>query len=411
MVSLTREKDKLMLNAVQSFQSLRFERPVYGVGLMSGTSVDGIDAALVRFTSGRPDGIELIAFHETPFSAETRARIFAAMDPDSSSVEDVCQLHVELGERFAQAALNCIQAAKIEADAVDFIASHGQTVYHIPAPDEARGWRTPSTLQLSSPAVIVERSGITTISDFRQRDMTAGGVGAPLIPFVDAVLFSDPGEDVVCQNIGGISNCTLLKRDKSVIAFDTGPGNMVMDWLMRKHTGEAFDRNGERAAVGTSPAGVVEAAMENPFFRRKPPKATGHEDFGEAFCEWFDRECGSVSLEDKLAAALELTAHSIVEAYSHFLAPQAELKRIIVSGGGEKNPTLMTKLNTLAPQWDWRASADFGVPSQAKEAIGFAILGLATLCGIPANVPSVTGANHSVILGSITPGGKYRTQF
>ncbi|MBZ0257098.1 anhydro-N-acetylmuramic acid kinase, partial [bacterium] len=290
---------------------------------MSGTSVDAIDAALVRFESGNHLETTLVAYAETPLSDELRKRIFAAMNPEQASVDLICQLNVELGEAFADAACNVVNEAGLSLEQINLIASHGQTVYHISVRDEKRNWLTPSTLQLGSPSVIAQQTGVTTIADFRAADMAAGGVGAPLIPFVDAVLFGDPEQDVICQNIGGIANCTLLHRNGDVIAFDSGPGNMVMDQIIQMRAGLRFDKNGERAQQGSVLTELLDKALAHAYFQQAPPKATGREDFGDAFVLWFVQESAGAELNDLLATALEMTAVSITKAYQDYLNPIA----------------------------------------------------------------------------------------
>ncbi|MDP8243266.1 MAG: anhydro-N-acetylmuramic acid kinase [Candidatus Hinthialibacter antarcticus] len=393
---------------INQFKNIKLQRPLYAVGLMSGTSVDAVDAALVRFESSEQLEITLVEFTETAIPEELRQRIFAAMNPAESPVDLICQLNVELGELFADAVFNLARQSNTPLDKIDFIASHGQTAYHIPVKDEARNWRTPSTLQLGSPSVIAARTGVTTVGDFRAADMAAGGVGAPLIPFVDAVLFGDPAQDVICQNIGGIANCTLLHHRGDIIAFDSGPGNMVMDQLMQAQTSQRYDKNGECAQQGQVLTALLEKALAHPYFQKAPPKATGREDFGEEFVRWLISESAGAKLNDLLATALELTASSITQSYQNYLYPIAEPKRVIVSGGGVRNAYLMQRLRALAPELQWQASDDAGVLSDAKEALGFAMLGLATLHSVPSNVPSVTKAKRPVVLGSISPGRGFR---
>ena len=389
----------------QRLRALCRERAVCGIGLMSGTSVDAVDAALVEI-GGREDfPLRLLAFEEIPFDDSMRARLLTAMDLEASRVDELCQLNAELGERFAKAALAVLRRAGARTDDVRFIGSHGQTFYHVPVVDPARGWRIPSTLQLGDPCRIAERTGITTVAGFRERDMAAGGIGAPLIPFVDAFLFADSSRDVLCQNLGGIANCTLLRRGGEMMAFDTGPGNMLMDALVRKHhPGQRCDRDGALARQGRVLADLLRDALEHPFFHQTPPKATGHETFGRAYLDWFDSRGGSASLPDRLATACELTVLSIHQAYQRFIFPCATPEEVIVSGGGTQNPWLMQRLAEHCPELRWKRIDNFGLASSAKEAAGFAVLAYATLCGIPANIPSVTGAKRSVILGQIIPG-------
>ena len=321
-----------------------------GIGLMSGTSVDAVDAALVEFLPSHDPPVQLIAYHEETIQSNFRERIQTAMCPQRSSVELICQLNFEIGNLFAQAARIVVEKAGMDIDQVDFIGSHGQTVQHIPQCDTERGWLTPSTLQLGDPCVIAELTGILTVADFRIRDMAAGGIGAPLIPFVDAFLFAQPDRDILCQNIGGIANCALIRHDGEIVAFDSGPGNMVMDLLTQNCcNGLRFDRDGRLAEKGTVISALLNKAQAHPFFQEKPPKATGHELFGMNYVEWFINQAGGALVEDLIATACELTARSIVQAYRDFIFPEGNPDTVIVSGGGAKNGTLMRRLTELCP--------------------------------------------------------------
>ncbi len=372
---------------------------------MSGTSLDAVDAALVEIVLSREPPVKLIAYHETEISHELRGRIQTAMHPRRSSVDLICQLNVELGELYAEAVCHVAKKGGVSLDGIDFIGSHGQTIYHIPHPQLERDWKTASTLQIGEPCIIAERTGITTVADFRLRDMAAGGVGAPLIPFVDAFLFADPQRDVLCQNIGGIANCTLIRRDGRILAFDSGPGNMVMDLLVRRFRPDLrCDVDGRLARRGQVLDYLLTEALAHPFFAQSPPKATGHETFGGEFVDWFVRASRDAAIEDLIATAAELTAGSISDAYRKWIFPSATPTEVIVSGGGVKNSFLMELLRNRCPEVRWRKIDEWGIPSDAKEAMGFSVLGYATLCGIPANVPGATGANHAVVLGKIIPG-------
>ncbi|MEW6237259.1 MAG: anhydro-N-acetylmuramic acid kinase [Candidatus Omnitrophota bacterium] len=399
--------DYTLFDGCRQLRQAAGRQPLLGIGLMSGTSIDAVDAAVVRFAPCGDLPITLMGYVEKEIPPEWRERILLAMNPTKSSTPLVCQLNMELGKLFAEAALEAARRAGVSMQDVDFIGSHGQTIYHIPRADPARDWRTPSTLQIADPCVIAERTGVLTVGDFRVRDMVAGGVGAPLIPFADAFLFAHPDEDRLCQNIGGIANCTLLRRDGILLAFDSGPGNMIMDALIRRSgSGQHFDADGALARQGRVIPALLQAALTHPYFAIQPPKATGHELFGEAFVDWFVEQSPQALLTDRLATACELTAQSIARAYRDFVYLLSQPKQVIVSGGGAKNPFLLQKLQAAAPELQWRAIDEFGLPADAKEAAGFAILAFATLHNIPANVPSATGAHSPVILGKIAPGGK-----
>lgn len=383
-------------------RQLRMDEPVYGIGLMSGTSVDAVDAALVVIDTNQTQQLEVVEFIEHSIPGDLRQRILHSMQPDQSHVDRICQLNMEIGELFSNAAQQLLDISSIPKETISFIGSHGQTVYHIPVVDPARGWNTPSTLQLGSISVIAERTGITTVGDFRTRDMAAGGTGAPLIPFFDAFMFANQSKDVLCQNIGGIANCTLIQTNGTISAFDSGPGNMVMDALMTHFfDGKRYDSNGEVARSGTVNDTVIHSLLQHPYFQQSPPKATGHEDFGSAFVDHFLKAL-DWKPEDALATACELTAQSIVNAYRNFVFSKAKPTQVIISGGGTKNAYLLERLQTLCSEVEWNSIDQYGISSDAKEAAGFALLAFATLNGIPSNIPSVTGANYEVVLGTIS---------
>jgi anhydro-N-acetylmuramic acid kinase len=328
------------------------------------------------------------------------------------SVEEICELNFLLGERFAEAALAVIRRAKVELRQIAAVGSHGQTIHHLPKA------RTPSTLQIGEPAIIAERTGITTIADFRVRDMAAGGQGAPLVPFADWALFGDSSRSRIVQNIGGIGNLTFLQpRAKlgDVIAFDTGPGNMVIDAVMHalSRGRETYDRNGRWAARGTVSEKLLAEMMRHPFLKRRPPKTTGREEFGEAFVQEILSSARRMRLrpEDIVATTTAFTAASIAGAYKRFVFPK--LKRsarnelqIILGGGGAKNPVLRRMLVERVDNAEFLTHEDFGIANSAKEALAFAILAHETLAGRPGNVPGATGAKRPVVLGKIVPGGK-----
>ncbi len=394
-----------MLTAYQQLRNIELDSPVLAIGLMSGTSMDAVDAALVSISPCGDPQIKLIAYQETLIPSRLHKRLNDAIHLEHSNVELLCQINFEMGDLFAQAAMAVASKANIELKEVDLIGSHGQTISHIPTTNKSRGWLKPSTLQIGDSCVIAERTGVITVGDFRVSDMAAGGIGAPLIPFVDAFLFAQNDQDVICQNIGGIANCTLIQRDGGILAFDSGPGNMVMDLIIQKMIkGARYDKNGELAKKGTVIPNLLETSLKHPYFDKIPPKATGHEDFGGQFVQQFLMQCEGNALEDILATACELTAQSITDAYRKFIFPHGSPKECIVSGGGVKNEFLMQRLQNLCPELHWQSIDKYGISSDAKEAIGFAILAFSTLCGIPANIPQVTGADHAVVLGKIAPG-------
>jgi anhydro-N-acetylmuramic acid kinase len=380
------------------------------IGLISGTSADGIDAAVVDIVRQAGEVcIHPLAWLTLPIPDDLRARIFGTSDPQIGRVDDVCRLDALLGEWFARAARAVAEKAAMTLDEVDLIASHGQTIYHAVGRDE----EPPSTLQIGEPAVIAERTGRTVVADFRPRDVAAGGQGAPLAPYVDYLLFADARVARAVQNIGGIANVTYIptgaNRD-DVIAFDTGPGNMVLDALARALYGRPFDRDGEIATKGRIDEELLGVLLADPFYAAPPPKSTGREHYGAPFVEELRRRAVARGLrdEDLLATATALTVRSIANGYRRFLA---RVDEVIVSGGGADNQTLTRWLadavRTAHPHAIVRRSDDLGVPSKAKEAIIFAVLGYETIHGRTGTLPGSTGASRAVVLGTIVPGSNY----
>ncbi|MHB9130263.1 MAG: anhydro-N-acetylmuramic acid kinase [Armatimonadota bacterium] len=379
-------------------------RPRRIVGLMSGTSLDGVDAALIEVRGGIPfDSLRVLGFFTRAYSPDERARILNLLQPQIN-LPDLLTANVWLGEIFAEAALRVISQAGLMPEEVDAVASHGQTIWHIPPHDGEQG----ATLQIGEPAVIAERTGLLTVADFRPRDMAAGGQGAPLVPFADYLLFRSEESSVAVQNIGGIANVTYLPRGcrpEDIIAFDTGPGNMIIDAVISLATQgqETYDKDGKHAAKGTVQATLLNELMSNPYFALPPPKSTGRELFGMTFAEGLYCNFHG-NLDDLIATVTAFTAESIARAYRDFLLPHGAIDEVILGGGGSYNPTLRAMLAERLPGIPVHTHEDHGLSSEAKEAVAFAILGHATLCGVPANVPSATGAAHPVILGHITPG-------
>ena len=374
-----------------------------GIGLMSGTSADSIDAACVRF-AGAPPRLdwELLSFVTLPMTAELRQEIFAAFRPETGTVDKLCQLNFTLGEWFAKASLEAVKAANLTPAQVDFIGSHGQTVWHIP-PNSGEG--VASTLQLGNPAVIAERTGITVVSDFRSRDMAAGGQGAPLVPFVDKLLLSHPTLSRAVQNIGGIGNVTWLPAGGAgeAFGFDTGPGNMLLDRAAEVLTqGQMHcDMDGKMAFAGTVQENFLQKWMsEEPYFTRKPPKSTGRELFGVQRCDVYLKEMAGLSKEDILATLTAFTARSTAEAYKNFLPALPD--EVLLCGGGARNPAIAAMLQKELPTSRIGRTEDAGLPGDSKEAVAFAVLGYETMNRRPGNLPAATGASGPVVLGSIT---------
>ncbi len=385
------------------------------VGLMSGTSMDGITAALAEIRDRGPAGsgsreevhVRLVAFETVPFSKELRQRLMALVG--SGTVGELCSLNFYLGELFAKAALRVIERAGLSPDDVDLIGSHGQTVCHLPRGLEALGeFSRSSTLQIGEIDVIAERTGITTVGDFRPKDMAAGGEGAPLIPYLDWQLFRSGERHRVLLNLGGIANITYLPAGASlgdVQAFDVGPGNMLIDGAVRALTRREllYDPEGQLAAQGRVCEGLMQTLLRHPFIRQAPPKTTGREDFGERFLAQVLDEARKreLSLHDILATVTAFTAEAVAINCQTFLGPIDEL---IVSGGGAHNRTLLRLLSEKLPNVLITTTDAYGIPVEAKEALGFALLAYQALHRRPNNVPRATGAKHPVIMGKISWG-------
>lgn len=372
------------------------------IGLMSGTSADGIDAALVEIAGDDAKQWRLLKHVQTPFSADLHSEVLACMTERDGSVARICALNVALGEAFAVATLRVGNEAGVSLSDIDAIGCHGQTVWHMPAQ---------ATLQIGEPAVIAERTGVTVVSNFRARDIAAGGQGAPLVALVDALLLTHPTKTRAAQNIGGIANVTFLPAGaaQGAFAFDTGPGNMLIDDALRRltHGAQQCDLDGAIAAQGCVHDTLLHELMQHPFLQMQPPKTTGREMFGAHFGAqvWADAAARAISPRDVIATLTMFTAASIADAYRRFLPASPD--EVIVSGGGARNPTLMRMLQMqLGERTCVMTSDDAGIPSDAREAIAFAILAHETLHGRVGNLPAATGARHAVVLGSVTPGGR-----
>ncbi|USZ78429.1 anhydro-N-acetylmuramic acid kinase (plasmid) [Halorussus vallis] len=378
---------------------------------MSGTSLDGVDAACcrVRRDGNEPRGYDVCveSFVTRPYDAAFRERL-AATCGEAGTVTDACELNVALGAVFAAAAGEAADAAGIGLEDVDVIGSHGQTIRHVPEPkslpcgDELR-----STLQIGDGSVITERTGVPTVSDFRTADIAVGGHGAPLVPFADLALLAASDRFRVAQNVGGIANCTALPPDpdrEDVFAFDTGPGNVVIDGVVESLTDgeQTYDRDGRLARAGTVDDVLLEECLDDDYFRAEPPKTTGRKQFGRSYAREFLKSCRARSLsdEDVVATATALTAHSVADAYRQFLPRTPD--EVIVSGGGAHNSTLVGMLDA-AIDAEVRTVEEYGVGADAKEAVAFALLAAAALDGVPNNIPNATGASRSVVMGKRCP--------
>ena len=365
------------------------------VGLMSGTSIDGIDAALVDISGRSPNlRIKILSWAIYPFPKGMKEKILSG--------EDICRLNFELGELFAQGVYKICKKGKIPLEKIAFIGSHGQTICHL---------GRAGTLQIGEPSVIAERTGITTVADFRPRDIAAGGFGAPLAPYLHWMLFHHPRRHRAVHNIGGISNLTFIPRGAGidqVIGFDTGPGNMVIDGLLRETTNNrtTYDHGGRIAARGVVSLKFLKELLKHPFILKRPPKTSGREEFGRPFVQKVLKRGWALGLrlEDIVATATAFTAVSIAENYRRFVFRRGVPDEIIFGGGGVHNAALMTMIRAELPDIRIVTFDDYGIPADAAEAVCFAVLAYETLRGRPTNIPSVTGAKEKVVLGKIVPG-------
>jgi anhydro-N-acetylmuramic acid kinase len=381
-------------------------------GIMSGTSADGIDVAFTRITPNlvgppRPD-LKLLAHAGFPFPPALRRAVLAAMNAEAIATAELARLNWRLGQAYSEALSRTLERNPCR---LDLIGCHGQTIYHQATPARYLGRDAACTWQIGEVAMLAQQSGVPVVSNFRPADMVVGGQGAPLVPLLDYVLFRHATRGRVLQNLGGVGNLTALPANAGplqVVAFDTGPGNMVIDQLMQQLFGKPFDRGGKTGARGEVLMPVVEALLREPFFQLRPPKSAGREQFGSDYAARFLEACRSVggSPEDTIASATALTARSVGLAYSSFLFKSMHNTPVdfVVSGGGARNQTLMQMLREqLEPQGcTVQASDDLGLPAEAKEAAAFALLAYETWHRRPGNIPSATGAARPAILGQIT---------
>ena len=380
-------------------------------GVMSGTSADGIDVALVRIShsKARPK-IRLLAHHAVAYSPALREAVLAAMNARRTSAAELARLNWRLGIAYAEAVSDAIAKHSVK---LDLAACHGQTIYHQGKPALYAGRRIACTWQLGEPALTAAKIGVPVVSNFRPADMAVGGQGAPLVPFLDYVLFAHPKRARVLQNIGGIGNLTLIpaaaKADQ-LLAFDTGPGNMVIDALMERLFHKRFDRNGSVAKGGRVLPRVIDTLLRDRYFVEPPPKSAGREQFGAEFAARVLSMCRQESKkpEDVIATATALTAETIAASYRRFVQPLTKTRAVdyILSGGGARNAALVSMLRERLESAHCRLMLidETGLPSQAKEAVAFALLAWRTWHRLPSNVPSATGAQRAAVLGEICYG-------
>lgn len=387
------------------------------IGLMSGTSVDAIDAVLAEIEGHASEArAQVLAFQSYPFPPGMRERIFALFRPETAKVDQICYLDFLIGELFAEAVNALLKDCRLDAETVDLVGSAGQTIWHAPRPvKEEMGveWidhpiQTRSTLAIGQSAVIAERTGIITIGDLRVRDVAAGGHGAPLIAYADWVLCGSKTLGRCVQNIGGIGNVTYLPPDAKlgeVIAFDTGPGNMVIDALTELATSGRmkYDRDGQLARSGKIREPILTEWMRNPYFDLRPPKTTGRERFGIQFAQraFAMAQSHAVPVEDLIATATAMTAHSIARAYRDWIQPLGPIDEVILGGGGSRNGYLIEMLRDQMPGVRLLRHEDIGIDSKAKEPLAMAIIANDSLMGLPTNAPGATGGRPSV-LGKIS---------
>ena len=392
---------------MKTLQDILQKDPLIVIGLMSGTSADGMDAALTEIT-GRSTSMRVrqIAYVSLPYPESVRNEILRLASGRHGGSHDLALFHFYLGHQAADACREVCRKAGISLADVDLVGSHGQTLWHIPEGEDYLGVKLKATLQLGEPSVIAEALGCPVVSDFRVRDMAAGGLGAPLVPYTEYLLYRREDRCVGLQNIGGIGNLTIIPRGadlKEVSAFDTGPGNMVIDQLTDIVTGgkQHFDADGKLALAGQVSSALLSWMMDDPYLSALPPKTTGRETYGDAYVRQLLSKARELNLSDCdiIATATAFTAETIRYAMDHFCHPRPE--ELIVGGGGCRNPALMRFLRKRLDLPVMR-NEDLGYDSDAKEAVAFAMLAAECIHGVCNNVPSVTGAVHPVVMGKIS---------
>lgn len=388
-------------------------QPLKVMGLMSGTSVDGVDACLAELSmlNGRLK-YQILATHTLDMPVDLRTRLLRCMADKAMGLEELCALNVAVGELFADTAVGLLKEHNIPASQVDCIGSHGQTIFHWPPPpaNSSEPGRLGGTLQIGEPSIIAEKTGIYTIADFRPRDMAAGGQGAPLVCFADLLLFQDEQLGRCIQNIGGIANVTVVpprekheRGQQPVLAFDTGPGNMLMDAAMSHFYGKAYDENGAIASNGKIQPTLLNDLLKHPYFKLSPPKTTGREQFGEHYFKEKLAQFPEIEPADWLATLTELTAQTLADSYQQFIFPKYDIAEVVLGGGGAYNQFLCQRIieafKTRGQEITLKTHADFGIHDKYKEALAFAILAWAAFLHHPNNLPECTGALHPVIMG------------
>ena len=380
------------------------------VGIISGTSADGVDAALLQIRgTGEALSWRLLRHETLHYSVKVRDLIRRCSEPGSGDAASICRLNVLLGELFARAVTHVAERAGVEPKSIDLIGSHGQTLQNLPGPVTITGITVRSSLQVGEPAVIAERTGVTTVANFRARDLAAGGQGSPLESYVDFLLFRNRSRGRLVINIGGVASLTAIPANAAadrVLGFDSGPGNMVIDGLVAHMTGgrEAFDHGGRYGRKGKSADELLARLLDHPYLLTPPPKSCGREEFGRPFLESILKENAALPPNDLIATATRFTAESIAFACRRYVMPHNVYEEAIVSGGGARNDYLMEQLRAAIPELSIKESDEYGLPAAAKEAASFALLANEAIHGTPNNLPTVTGAARAVVLGTIVFG-------
>lgn len=375
------------------------------IGLLSGTSVDAIDAVLLEITgSGLKTKIKVIDFTELAIPQQVRLAIFKNSDKRTARIDEITRLNVIIGALFSDAVLKLLRRNRMQTSSVDLIGSHGQTIHHLPVKNNFLGFRAKSTLQIGDPAIIANLTGITTVGDFRIADCALDGDGAPLVPYLDHVLFTHKSKNRGLLNIGGIANITILKKNahkQDVFAFDTGPGNMIIDGLMYHLFKKKYDRNSLIAKNGTLNTELFNYLLNDAAYRAEPPKSTGREHYGMEFQKKLLKKFRKLNKFDIIRTVTEFTAYSIWYNYRNFIQSECRIDELIVSGGGAHNPLLMHMLKNYFTETEVSKLNVKGITTLNKEAILFAVLANECLAGNPANMNRVTGSTRDVILGKI----------
>jgi anhydro-N-acetylmuramic acid kinase len=387
-------------------EELIYKREKKVIGLLSGTSVDAIDAVLITISdNGLNTKVKVMDFISLPIEESLREFILKCSSKKESNTEDICKLNFILGHHFADAVKKILKKNKLSSKDIDLIGSHGQTIYHIPESEDLYGCKTKSTFQVGDPSVIANLTGITTVGDFRNADVAVNGDGAPLISYLDYILFNRSELSRVLLNIGGIANITYLPGGCSkdeVVAFDTGPGNILIDNLMRKLFQKDFDDNGNIALSGKFNKEVFSfLCKEDQYYQMKPPKSTGREYYGDDFVHKILDTFNNINHEDILRTVTEFTSYAISYNVKKFTTAHETNVELIVSGGGAKNPCMMNSLRSYLKDIKVTELKENGLTADNKEAVLFAVLANETVCGNPSNIKSVTGAKREVLLGKI----------